>query len=50
MMAMVKAFGYGSGAVELARFFAHEQVHYLGVAYADEGIELRSTASALPYW
>jgi alanine racemase len=41
IMAMVKAGGYGSGAVELARFFAHEQVAWLGVAYADEGIELR---------
>ncbi len=48
IMAMVKAFGYGSGAVELARLFAHEQVHYLGVAYADEGIELRRNGIQLP--
>lgn len=41
IMGMVKAGGYGSGAVELARFLAHEQVAWLGVAYADEGIELR---------
>ncbi|MFT3884258.1 MAG: bifunctional UDP-N-acetylmuramoyl-tripeptide:D-alanyl-D-alanine ligase/alanine racemase [Flavobacteriales bacterium] len=41
IMAMVKASGYGSGAVELSRLFAHERVAYLGVAYADEGIELR---------
>jgi alanine racemase len=27
VMAMVKAFGYGGGALELARLFAHEQVH-----------------------
>ena len=47
-MAMVKAFGYGSGAVELARLFAHEQVHYLGVAYADEGIALRQQGIHLP--
>lgn len=47
-MAMVKAFGYGMGAVELARLFAHEQVHYLGVAYADEGIELRQHGISLP--
>ncbi|MFZ1332396.1 MAG: bifunctional UDP-N-acetylmuramoyl-tripeptide:D-alanyl-D-alanine ligase/alanine racemase [Flavobacteriales bacterium] len=47
-MAMVKAFGYGSGALELARLFAHEQVHYLGVAYADEGIELRQNGIRLP--
>jgi alanine racemase len=47
-MAMVKAFGYGTGALELARLFAHEQVHYLGVAYADEGIELRQNGITLP--
>jgi len=48
IMAMVKAFGYGSGAVELARLFAHERVDYLGVAYADEGIELRQRGIDLP--
>ncbi len=48
VMAMVKAFGYGGGALELARLFAHEQVHYLGVAYADEGIELRQQGIDLP--
>lgn len=48
IMAMVKAFGYGSGALELARLFVHEQVHYLGVAYADEGIELRQQGIQLP--
>lgn len=47
-MAMVKAFGYGAGALELARLFAHEQVQYLGVAYADEGIELRQQGITLP--
>ena len=48
VMAMVKAFGYGSGAVELARLFAHERVDYLGVAYADEGIELRQHGIETP--
>ena len=47
-MAMVKAFGYGSGALELSRLFAHEQVSYLGVAYADEGIELRQNGIRIP--
>ena len=47
-MAMVKAFGYGAGALELARLLQHERVHYLGVAYADEGIELRSHGITLP--
>jgi len=48
VMAMVKAFGYGNGALELARLFAHEQVQYLGVAYADEGIELRQQGITTP--
>jgi alanine racemase len=48
VMAMVKAFGYGSGAVELARLFAHERVDYLGVAYADEGIALRQQGIDTP--
>lgn len=47
-MAMVKAFGYGAGAVELARLLAHEQVDHLGVAYADEGIELRQNGIRTP--
>lgn len=48
VMAMVKALGYGGGALELARLFQHEQVACLGVAYADEGIELRQGGIALP--
>jgi len=48
VMAMVKAFGYGGGAVELARLFTHERVDHLGVAYADEGIELRQQGIRLP--
>jgi alanine racemase len=48
VMAMVKAAGYGTGATELARSLAHERVHYLGVAYADEGIELRGQGVTLP--
>ncbi len=48
IMVMVKAAGYGSGAVELARTLAFHQVDYLGVAYADEGIELRHGHIHLP--
>lgn len=48
VMAMVKAAGYGTGAAELARLLEHERIHYLGVAYADEGIELRSQGITLP--
>jgi Alr-MurF fusion protein len=48
MLAMVKAAGYGSGAVELARLLEFHGVDYLGVAYTDEGIELRQAGISLP--
>ncbi len=48
MMVMVKAAGYGSGAVELARALAAHRVDYLGVAYTDEGVELRRSHIVLP--
>lgn len=48
VMAMAKAFGYGAGALELARLMAHERVDCLGVAYADEGVELRQAGIDLP--
>lgn len=41
VMVMVKAFAYGNGSLEIAKLLAHENVDYLGVAFADEGIELR---------
>ncbi|MCB9262083.1 MAG: bifunctional UDP-N-acetylmuramoyl-tripeptide:D-alanyl-D-alanine ligase/alanine racemase [Flavobacteriales bacterium] len=48
IMAMVKAFSYGSGGDEIAHFFQFNQVDYLGVAYADEGIELRKKGIHIP--
>lgn len=48
LMAMVKAFGYGSGSNEIGRLFQHLKVDYLGVAYADEGIALRRNGIFLP--
>ena len=48
MMAMVKAFSYGSGAGEVARRLQQQQVDYLAVAYADEGVELRKAGISLP--
>jgi alanine racemase len=48
MMAMVKAAGYGSGSAEVAKLLEFHQVDYLGVAYADEGIELRQAGVRLP--
>lgn len=48
IMAMVKAAGYGSGPVEIARLLAYHKVDYLGVAYADEGVELRRAGIRCP--
>lgn len=48
LMAMVKAFAYGSGAVDVANLLQFHGVEYLGVAYADEGVELRKAGIALP--
>jgi alanine racemase len=47
-MAMVKAFAYGSGGAEIASVLQFHNVDYLGVAYADEGVELRKAGIALP--
>lgn len=48
MMAMVKAFSYGSGSFEIANLLQFNQVDYLTVAYADEGVELRNAGITLP--
>lgn len=48
LMAMVKAFSYGSGSVEIARLLQFYKVDYLAVAYTDEGIELRKAGISLP--
>jgi Alr-MurF fusion protein len=48
VMAMVKAFSYGSGSSEIASVLQHNHTDYLGVAYADEGIELRKAGITLP--
>ena len=40
-MAMVKALGYGSGAVEVAAELQRQHIDFLAVAYADEGVTLR---------
>jgi alanine racemase len=47
-MAMVKAFAYGSGGAEIANTLQYHKVDYLGVAYADEGTELRKAGITLP--
>ena len=48
LMAMVKAYGYGSGSSEVARVLQYHKVDYLAVAYADEGVELRKAGISLP--
>ncbi len=48
MMAMVKAFAYGSGSFEIANTLQFHRVDYLAVAYADEGVELRKAGITLP--
>ena len=48
LMAMVKAFGYGSGSVEVARILQFHHVDYLSVAYADEGVALRQAGIHVP--
>jgi alanine racemase len=48
VMAMVKAFAYGSGGAEIAGILQYHKVDWLGVAYADEGVELRKAGIALP--
>jgi Alr-MurF fusion protein len=47
-MAMVKAFGYGSGSAEVANVLQHAGVDYLAVAYVDEAVELRKAGITLP--
>ena len=41
MVCMIKADGYGSGAVEIAKTLQEHRVDYLAVAVADEGVTLR---------
>lgn len=48
IMAMVKAFAYGSGGAEIAGVLQYHKVDYLGVAYADEGVELRKSGITMP--
>lgn len=48
MMVMVKAFAYGSGGAEIANTLQYHKIDYLGVAYADEGMELRKAGITLP--
>ncbi len=48
IMAMVKAFSYGTGGFEIARLLEFHKVDYLAVAYADEAVTLRQAGIRLP--
>lgn len=48
IMAVIKAAAYGSGSEELASFLASKQIDYLGVALADEGVEIRKQGIDVP--
>ncbi len=48
IMAMVKASSYGAELTKMGDFLKQEQVDYLGVAYVDEGVELRKSGIDLP--
>lgn len=48
VMVMVKALAYGSGLNEISNFLQFHKVDYLGVAFVDEGIQLREAGVNLP--
>ncbi|MES2458930.1 MAG: bifunctional UDP-N-acetylmuramoyl-tripeptide:D-alanyl-D-alanine ligase/alanine racemase [Bacteroidota bacterium] len=48
VMAMVKAFSYGSGSFEIANLLQYHKVDYLAVAYTDEGVALRKAGISMP--
>jgi len=47
VLVVVKAFGYGSSAIEVAKFL-EPKVDYFAVAYLDEGIALRNAGIETP--
>lgn len=48
IMCMVKAASYGSNATKMGQFLERIGVNYLGVAYPNEGVELRKSGVTLP--
>lgn len=43
ILAVVKANAYGHGAVQITKILSEEDISYVGVAYAEEGQELRNS-------
>ena len=48
ILVMIKAAGYGTGLIESAKILQQNHVDYLGVAYVDEGIQLRNNGIQSP--
>ncbi len=48
VLVLVKGLSYGSGSFEIANILQHHGTSYLGVAFADEGVELRKNGINLP--
>lgn len=48
IVAMVKANGYGTGALEIAKTLQQQGAAYLAVAVIDEGVELRQAGISMP--
>ena len=48
ILSMIKAAGYGVGLVEIGKKLEFCNVDYLGVAYVDEGVELRKNGITKP--
>ena len=47
-LAVVKAFAYGSDAIEVAKYLQELEVDYFAVAYTEEGIALRDAGITIP--
>ena len=48
IMGVVKAFGYGSDAIEISKELQTLGIDYLAVAYAEEGVALRNEGITVP--
>jgi len=48
IMAMMKAAGYGSGLQKMVQFVDSFGIDYFGVAYVDEGVEIRNAGITKP--
>jgi alanine racemase len=47
-LVMIKAAGYGTGLIESAKILEQNHIDYIGVAYTDEGAELRENGIKSP--